>query len=329
MSKTALAISGGGSKGAFAVGVLKYIKQNKPEISFDIFCGTSTGSLITPLAVLAEISELERVYTSTTTKDILLKGRLIDRFINDDALFDVTPLVNLVKKTITDSRYNSIMNSGKDFFLATVCLQTGKITYFTNTSLASTPEFDMIKISNKDELVRAIVASSNQPVFMSPVEIRGKQYVDGGVREYAPIQAAIADDATDIYAILLSPEIPNNDGRKFESLTDILLRSISLFSEDVSANDVRISKLFGDGIAYINSVKQKILDTTDLTEEEVEAFFFSKKNPFQNKKELNIHIIRPDAYLGTDGLSFEPAQMKGMLDKGYATAETYFKNLPA
>lgn len=60
MSRTALIISGGGSKGAFAVGVLKFIFSQRPNIRFDLICGTSTGALIAPLAALREIGELER-----------------------------------------------------------------------------------------------------------------------------------------------------------------------------------------------------------------------------------------------------------------------------
>ena len=42
----ALVVSGGGSKGAYAVGVAKVLKA--AGIEFDIVCGTSTGGLITP-----------------------------------------------------------------------------------------------------------------------------------------------------------------------------------------------------------------------------------------------------------------------------------------
>lgn len=37
MATTALVISGGGSRAAFAVGVLKYIFSHRPDINFDFF----------------------------------------------------------------------------------------------------------------------------------------------------------------------------------------------------------------------------------------------------------------------------------------------------
>ncbi|MGZ8522928.1 MAG: patatin-like phospholipase family protein, partial [Chitinophagaceae bacterium] len=46
--KKALVISGGGSKGAFAVGVYKHLISGY-ALDFDVLVGTSTGSLIVPL----------------------------------------------------------------------------------------------------------------------------------------------------------------------------------------------------------------------------------------------------------------------------------------
>ena len=43
--KKALVISGGGSKGAFAGGVAQYLMK-KEKRSYDLFIGTSTGSLM-------------------------------------------------------------------------------------------------------------------------------------------------------------------------------------------------------------------------------------------------------------------------------------------
>jgi NTE family protein len=43
----ALVISGGGSKGAFAGGVAQYLIEEKNH-EYDLFIGTSTGSLLIP-----------------------------------------------------------------------------------------------------------------------------------------------------------------------------------------------------------------------------------------------------------------------------------------
>lgn len=73
MGKKALVISGGGCKGAFAVGVLKYIFEIFPELKFDIICGTSTGSLMIPSIAVGNIPHLEDMYTNVITPQIVKK----------------------------------------------------------------------------------------------------------------------------------------------------------------------------------------------------------------------------------------------------------------
>ena len=66
----ALVISGGGCKGAFAVGFLKRIFEHWPNLTFDIYVGTSTGSLVAPLVAMNEMALLEQIYTTVTTQEI-------------------------------------------------------------------------------------------------------------------------------------------------------------------------------------------------------------------------------------------------------------------
>jgi len=55
--KKALVISGGGSKGAFAGGVAQYLmKEEKKE--YDLFLGTSTGSLMVSHLALGKLDAL-------------------------------------------------------------------------------------------------------------------------------------------------------------------------------------------------------------------------------------------------------------------------------
>ena len=59
----ALVISGGGSKGAFAGGVAQYLLE-KEKNKYDIFIGTSTGSLLIPHLALGNIKKIQRIYTN-------------------------------------------------------------------------------------------------------------------------------------------------------------------------------------------------------------------------------------------------------------------------
>ena len=74
--KKALVISGGGSKGAFAGGVAQYLMRNQGR-EYDIFVGTSTGSLLIPQLALNNLEKLHQAYTN----------------VNQRSIFDVNPFV--------------------------------------------------------------------------------------------------------------------------------------------------------------------------------------------------------------------------------------------
>ena len=65
----ALVISGGGSKGAFAGGVAQYLMEEKHR-DYDLFMGTSTGSLMVSHLANGKIKELMDLYTNVTQSTI-------------------------------------------------------------------------------------------------------------------------------------------------------------------------------------------------------------------------------------------------------------------
>ena len=67
----ALVMSGGGSKGAFAGGVAQFLIQEK-ENKYDIFVGTSTGSLMVTHLALGYLEDLKDIYTSVSQRSILV-----------------------------------------------------------------------------------------------------------------------------------------------------------------------------------------------------------------------------------------------------------------
>jgi predicted acylesterase/phospholipase RssA len=336
--KRALVISGGGSKGAFAVGTIKKLFKEFPGLDFDIYVGTSTGSLIVPLASLGEMKMLEQLYGNQKTENIVLTGRLGDR-LNDVSIFDASPLKKLCEQNYTDQRYGEIMATGKTILLTTTCLQTEELVVFTTGAQSNGLHYKVRKIENGDHFRRAVLASACQPVFMQPVKVNqhiagepnpGFQFVDGGVREYAGIQMAIDNGATEIFTILLSPEKSSPDTAELKDLFSILRKTIDIFTDDVGKNDLVVPGQYNEALEYIDAVKKK-MQRNGISSEQVKEFFHirGRESPFEDKVPVKMHIFRPKEPLngGPGGLSFDPAVMKDMIAKGQSVAKDFIAAL--
>jgi len=331
----ALVISGGGCKGAFAVGIVKRLLENYPNLEFDMYVGTSTGSLIVPLLAMNEMALLEEIYTTQTTKDIVLQNRLGDR-IGDDSIFDATPLWNTLGKNYTDDRYNTLLASGKRLFINTTCMQSGELVVFTTDAAPIEPDNYQIKtMVDANHFRRAVMASACQPVFMQPITVNRDvpgdpnptfQFVDGGVKQYVGIEMAIDNGATEIFTILLSPEEDAVDNVSYGDLFGILQKTIGIFSDGVAKDDLIIPQQYNTALTYIEAVKSK-MRAGGLSTDAVEEYFNipEVKNPYQGKKPIKFFTFQPTAPLGggPGGLTFDPVEMRGMVEKGVAAANEF------
>lgn len=338
--KRALVISGGGSKGAFAVGVIKRLQQLYPTLFFDIYVGTSTGSLIVPLAAIDEIALLEEIYSTQSRGTIVKELRIGDR-LNTDSIFDANPLWNLINQHFTDERFATLQASGKKLYITTVCLQSEELVVFTNDPGAvDSKNYSIRQVQNADHFRRAIMASACQPVFMPTIQVNKNlpgnaekdfQYVDGGVREYAGIEMAIDAGATEIFTILLSAEGNEISHVQYTNLFQLLQRTIDIFTSDVGKNDLIIPNQYNEALKYIDAVKRKMV-ANGISRDEVNRYFSirGRESPYEDKVPLKLFTIRPDAPLGggPGGLNFDMAEMKGMIQKGISMANLFKNNLP-
>jgi len=80
-NKRALVISGGGAKGAFAGGICEHLMIDQGK-NYDIYIGSSTGSLLLPFLAIPDIELARKVYTNVTTKAIFKVSPFRFRYIN-------------------------------------------------------------------------------------------------------------------------------------------------------------------------------------------------------------------------------------------------------
>ena len=336
--KQALVISGGGSKGAFSVGVIKDL-VNIYQTRFDVLVGTSTGALIVPLAALGEMTQLEKLYTTITDADIIVKYNIGQR-LSTSSIFTAGPLTAKIDALYTDAFFKKLKDSGKEIYITTTCLQTEELVVFTTASNpVESNYYTTRKIVNADQFRRAVLASASQPVFMPPIKINKHvpgerfpehQFVDGGVREYAGIGIAVDAGAEEIFTIAHSAKNFVPASNEFSDLFGILEQTIAMFITDVAANDIYLPRKYNEALTYIQKVKEK-MSASGIADNDIEKYFTVDNTPgsYQNKKPLKIHMIQPQDNLGggPGGLVFDPEEMKGMLVKGQMALQSYVANL--
>ncbi|OGP74009.1 MAG: hypothetical protein A2V86_08155 [Deltaproteobacteria bacterium RBG_16_49_23] len=309
--KRALVLSGGGAKGAFTAGVVKYLAVERGH-HFDLVVGTSTGALIAPLVATQDIANLIHFYENVEDRDILTDRPDLLAFLFSDALNDTKPLERLIHKFFGDRRrYERLLRSSTEIFVTVVNMQTGEIEYGNQRQ------------DPKPTLLKKILASACVPVMMPPVKIGKYQYVDGGVKEIAPFGKAMDEGATHIVSVILSPDPRHREPvrKEFTGSMEILKRTLALLTDEIVDNDLKTATVYSEAIRYLDQIKTNAKEKLDLPDSQIRKLFTGFENPFQGKRVVGITTIRPDEELMESSLNFDPDKMREMVDKGYQKAK--------
>ena len=262
-----LITSGGGAKGAFSVGVLRHMKDDLGISNFDLISGTSTGALIASLASIGDINTLANIYLNTTNADILKPQNLVDAIVGGKPfVYNTDPLMKQIDQNINPGTFQSIMNSNCTLCFNAVSLQSGRVTVFATKNIAQASQYDTKIITSRDMFIKALLASSNQAVFMNPINIGSDDYVDGGNREVVPTRVVVqnldTDENHEVYIISNNPnDLLQFPGKKYSSILDVLIRAINMFVQEVRENDLEVMakyKTFFDLNKQAPNLKMKI-----------------------------------------------------------------------
>ncbi|MCL6217405.1 patatin-like phospholipase family protein [Zunongwangia pacifica] len=273
----ALVISGGGSKGAFAGGVAQYLMEAEKK-KYDLFLGTSTGSLLIPHLAAGRIKKVYELYTNVNQRKIFSlnpfivkkkEGReyvtinyfnMFWQFLKKKRTFGESKnLLKHIRRNFSEENFKNLQAKVGDVVVTVSNLSKNRV------------EYKSIHDFSYDDFCEWIWISCNYIPFMSLAKKNGFEYADGGLGCVVPIREAIKRGATEVDAIILEAENMEYNKVLGKNPFSLMLNLYSFVLDQVEYHDVIEGKL----AALNKNVKLNIFYTpTKLTEN---SLVFNKK----------------------------------------------------
>jgi NTE family protein len=304
----AIVLSGGGAKGAFQVGVLDELIVQR-GVRFDIVAGVSTGSIQALGVAQDDVPGLvQRWLGIRGNKDIYTERPLgaLGGLLGEDSIYDTKPLRRLIKGFADDAKLQA---SGRKLLLGVVNLGTG--------------QFRTID-ENVPGIANWVYASCAMPVFFDPLVTRAidgtkEQWVDGGVRNVTPLDAALELNPRGVIVVRAGPKPQPGPDRIFPDLIRIGLRAVDILQSEVSINDTSNAALINDLISA-REAQMRALQAEGISGAQASRILRPLDLQLARYRFAPIRVIEPDHEV-SDTLEFDPAKIRAAIEAGRAAVE--------
>ncbi len=298
----ALVISGGGSKGAFAGGVAQYLIEELGR-EYDLYLGTSTGSLLISHLALRKAEKIKSVFTSVGQSSIFSNRPFLIRRKNGYDQISINHfnvLLNLIQgrktfgesknlqklilATFTRAEFDELKSGGKDIVVTVSNLSLNEV------------EYKSIKDYNYEEFCEWIWSSCNYAPFMSVAHKNGCDYADGGLGSMVPIEEAIKRGATVVDAVVLQTEVSHFNRMPAKNVFSLITNLFSFMLDRIEHQNIKIGKFTAaNNNAIINLYYTPTILTTNsliFDEKKMKKWWSSGFNDAKNKNE-ELNQIEP------------------------------------
>jgi NTE family protein len=304
----AIVLSGGGAKGAFQVGVLDELVVQR-GVSVDIVAGVSTGAIQALGVAQDDVPGLVQRWLGIRGNGDIYTERplgVVGGLLGEDSIYDTKPLRKLIKGFADDGKLQA---SGRKLLLGVVNLGTGQF----RTIDESVPG-----------IASWVYASCAMPVFFDPLLTKAadgtkEQWVDGGVRNVTPLDAALEFNPRGVIVVRASPKPQPGPVRTFPDLIKIGLRAVDILQSEVSINDTSNAALINDLISA-REAQMRALQAEGISGAQASRILRPLDLQLARYRFAPIRVIEPDHEV-SDTLEFDPAKIRAAIDAGRDAVE--------
>ena len=245
--RVAVVLSGGGAHGFAHIGILRVLEEY--GIPIDMVVGTSMGALVGGFyAAGYSPGELEEISLSVNWTDMFTEPDSFLTYLSGPVIDDRKMLISFNFDTVGIGRTLGIIPDQEIVTtLSRLLFNVSDIRDFDNLPIPyRAVAVDLLsgeeRIFDSGRLMQAIRASIAIPGVFSPYEVDGRYYVDGGVRNNLPVNAAVAMGADIIIAVSVGASGPDSIS-EFSSAADVLIRSAEIVMQQEEEEQVSMADL--------------------------------------------------------------------------------------
>ncbi|MFN8355547.1 MAG: patatin-like phospholipase family protein [Spirosomataceae bacterium] len=306
-----LVLSGGSVKGAFQAGAIRALFESgfQPDAIYGVSAGAMNSTFL--------VNHLGKQYRAKQSYDLNEAANDLCAFWkekvtnpgslarrrgtyelglsalrrNFEGLLDNTPLRELMEG---EADIQNLRASPVALKVGTVDIQDGGIVY-------ADPSFD--------HFFDYVLGSCAIPILMPVVKIGGNAtmaFLDGGMRDVAPIKKALRDGATHIAVIACHPRLIHGQPFNYGNLLALVDRAMDITVQEIVNNDIEWAE-------YLHALLPK--DRKWVSE--------GKLRPYQHFK---LTVIRPQKALMVNIQDFSTDDIVHMIERGYHTTKEILKN---
>lgn len=283
-------LSGGGAKGAFQWGAIKYLLEI--GITPDKIYGVSVGSLNAALTSSLNPKLGDDIWNNLCQEKVYNGNPYLRFMMFQESFYSSNPLKQLIYDTVEKIKFQVPVN------IVALSLSKGKTHLFSERD---------------DEFKDALCASTAIPILFPPVSFNDDLWVDGGVLEISPVKWAINQKKKPDLIVSISMGKNKSDLKHLSDLNQSDLNSLNVLKSFLPFTLNEMFRQDFDRFKHINNTVRQI-------QEQNSDFIYKNPKTGDPYEYYNFLEIKPDDDIGS-AFNFNNERMINLKQLGYQKAK--------